>query len=46
MRGDDKAICNCKAAAEKGGTHVVALCKSSTVERWMQEHGYTDRAGA
>jgi translation initiation factor 2 beta subunit (eIF-2beta)/eIF-5 len=43
MKGDDKVICNCKAAAERGGTHVVALCKTSTVERYMQERGYTDR---
>jgi hypothetical protein len=45
VRGDDKVLCNCPAAASRGGTHIVAQCSGSTVERWMEEHGISDKGG-
>lgn len=42
VKGDDKVICNCGPAMERGGTHIVSLCRPSTVEQWMKEHGYED----
>ena len=35
IQGDDKAICGCDAAIERGGTHVVALCEVATAEDWL-----------
>ena len=46
IKGDDKVICNCSAAMAKGGTHVIAMCDSSSVENWMKENGYTDKEQA
>lgn len=40
IRGDDKVICNCDAAMDKGGTHLISKCQPSTVEAWMKEHGF------
>lgn len=41
--GDDKVICNCPAARERGGTHLVCECEKSSVDQWMVERGLTDR---
>lgn len=39
VRGDDKVLCNCDAAARTGGTHLISQCEPSTVEQWMVDHG-------
>jgi hypothetical protein len=41
-KGDDKVLCNCSESYVRGGTHIVARCKPSTVEQWMVENGFTD----
>lgn len=43
IRGDDKVICNCPPAMQRGGTHLVSQCPGSTVEQWMRERGYTPK---
>lgn len=44
IRGDDKVICNCPAALQRGGTHLVSQCQASTVEKYMVERGYISKA--